>query len=226
MLMLFGAVTGGCSTSRSHVIASEYERAALRGTSIALLPLSSELTPDREAEEDQQTAYFTGEGHKLFYRLFGLELQEVASAEIVDLGSNYRPAERPFEPRGLRMPSGDSLYIPMPDGAVAGPNRTADFALLIDELTFAPRSESTRSGQFGSTERTSNLYVTATCEYMLWDNRREQVAAYGTFESESRMLNPNSRTAYETLFEELALTIVRNSPVSLSSQFQNRVTAP
>ena len=236
LLLVLGALVGlaaGCSSSRPQVLAPEYERGAFSGVSIALLPLSSELMPAAEptavedqSTEDAQAAYFTSEGHKLFYRLFGLELQEVAAAEVFDLGSSFRPDDARFRTKALPLPSGDSLRIPLPGARVQFPNRQADFMLLIDELTFTPRSETTRSGQFGSTDRQESLYITATCQYVLWDNREDRAAAYGRFEGESRMLNPNSRAPYEDLFEKLAVHVIETSPIALTPRFQPTATAP
>lgn len=89
-----------------------------------------------------------------------------------------------------------------------------------------PRSETARSGQFGSTERRNELYITATCQYVLWDNHENRPAAYGRFKNESRMLDPNSRAPYEDLFEKLAVHIIETSPVTLAPRFQSSATAP
>jgi hypothetical protein len=211
------------------VLAPEYERGTARGASIALLPLSSELVaadPDSTEEEDLQAVYFTQEGHKLYYRLFGLELQEVASAEVIDLSSDFRPANTTFQMQTLPVPSGDSLRLPVPDGFVQVPGNSPDFVLLIDKLTFTPRSETVRSGSYGSPVRQDNFYIIAACQYMLWDNDEARVAAYGTFQSESRMVDPHSRTPYENLFEKLAVHVIKASPIALDARFDVNATAP
>mgnify|MGYP006285785417 CR=1 FL=1 len=230
-VLLAGIVVGCSSTARPQVLAPEYERGASRGASIALLPLSSELVaaePDTAQAENQdlQAAYFTQEGHKLYYRLFGLELQEVAAAEVIDLSADFRPPSATFQMRTLPVPSGDSLRLPVPDGPVQVGGDPADFLLLIDKLAFTPRSETVRSGNYGSPVRQDNFYITATCQYMLWDNDAARVAAYGTFESETRMVDPHSRTPYEKLFEQLAVHVINASPVPLDARFESTATAP
>ena len=231
-LSLLLVLTAGCSGSAPRVLAPEYERGAFTGVSVALLPLSSDLMPAEDSaraaaeEEDPQAAYFTSEGRQLFYRLFALELREVASAEVLDLGPTFRPDGAPFQTSGLALPSGDSLRIPLPERPVDLPNRQADFMLLIDQLTFTPRSETARSGQFGSTERRESLYIEARCQYVLWDNRENRAAAYGTYKGESRMLNPNSRAPYEDLFEQLAVHVIERSPIALTRPLQSVAATP
>jgi hypothetical protein len=222
----------------------EYEQGALRGTSIALLPLASTLPspPELSAPStglstglstgpstgtaspddlDPQAAYFTEEGRTLFQRLFGLSLQEVAAAEVLDLAATFEPAGTPFAPHTLPVPSGDSLRVVLPGGPVELPGeRSADFLLLVDRLTFAPRTETTQAGMMGSTKMRNSFFLGARCQYVLYDNRAGRVAAYGTFESETRTLDPTSRTPFQVLFEELAVHIVERSPIALSRRFQ------
>lgn len=237
----------------------EYERGALRGTSIALLPLASTLpaastlpvapapgapsgadqppapppadrnpTVDRDptADLDPQAAYFTDEGRTLFQRLFGLSLQEVAAAEVLDLTATAEPAEIAVGPRTLPVPSGDSLRVLLPQGPVELPGRSADFLLLVDRLTFTPRTETTQAGMMGSTKMRNRFFLGARCQYVLYDNRAGRVAAYGRFERETRTLDPTSRTPFQVLFEELAVHIVERSPIALSQRFQPSASAP
>lgn len=228
--LLIGALIGlavGCSSTRSQFLAPEYEQGTIRGSSIALLPLSSELgLVDTTAEngQDLQAAYFTDEGQKLFYRLFDLELEKVASARVASLGSSFRLEDTPLQMQMLALSSKDSLRIPLPSEQVQTPDEQADFLLLIDELTFKPRSETVRAGHLGSTKRRNDLYITATCQYVLWDNKRARAAAYGRFEGSSRMSNPNSRAPYETLFTRLAIHIIEESPIALSPQIKAQST--
>lgn len=228
LLVLLAGIVTACGTTQPQVLAPEYERGAYRGVSVALLPLASELvpTPSAPAQEEQslQATYFTREGHKLFYRLFVLDLQEVAAAEVFDLGPSFRPDGMTLRPEALPLPSGDSLQAHVPDAPVDLAERPADFLLLIDKLRFTPRSETVRSGAYGSANQQDNLYIVGTCQYVLWDNREGRVAAYGTFENESRTVDPSSRAPYEALFEKLALHIIGNSPIALTPRFQSSAT--
>lgn len=232
LLILFMGVAAGCSSSAPpQVLAPEYERGTSRGVTIALLPLSSELLPaaadtTEPDGEALQTAYFTDRGHQLFYRLFGLELQEVAAASVIETGSDFRPINTTFRRHTLPVPAGDSLHLPVPDGPVQLTNSAADFVLLIDKLTFTPRSETIRAGDYGAPVQQENFYITATCQYMLWDNERARVAAYGTFERENRLVDPNSRAPYEQLFAQLAVHIIETSPIALNARAQPTAVAP
>lgn len=205
----------------------EYEQGALRGSSIALLPLASELvpsSPDATAELDAQAAYFTREGQRLFYRLFVLSLQEAAAAQVFDLGPGVPPDDAAFQMRALSLPPDDSLHIPLPDGPVQFADRSADFLLVIDRLTFTPRTETTQAGMMGSTKVKNDFFLSATCQYALYDNRTGRVAAYGRFEHETRTLDPTSRTPYQALFEALAVHIVARSPIALTQRFRPATT--
>ena len=227
LLSVLFVVALGCSSSRPQVRAPEYERGATRGASIAILPLSSELvSSDAGAELDAQAAYFTGEGRKLFYRLFALELREAAAAEVVDLGSDFRPESVTFRRQALPVAEGDSLRIPIPTGPVALGDRDADFLLLIDNLTFTPRTETQRAGDYGAPGTREASFIIASCQYLLWDNREHRVAAYGTFGGENRFVDPQSRTPYEQLFAKLAVYVIDASPIALDPRLQATAVAP
>ncbi len=230
LFVLLASIAVGCSSAPLRVLAPEYERGTSRGVSIAVLPLSSDLLPTPDTVEVDgealQTAYFTDKGHELFYRIFGLTLQEVARAEIIELGADFRPSDATVRRQRFPVAEGDSLHLPVPDGRVQLTNASADFLLLIDQLTFTPRSETIRSGNYGSPMVQDNVYITATCQYTLWDNRAARIAAYGTFERENRMTDPNSRAPYEQLFTQLAVHIIEASPIALNARAQPTAVAP
>ncbi len=136
------------------------------------------------------------------------------------------PSRSCRSPRTLRVPSGDSLRTLLPQGPVELPGRSADFLLLVDRLTFTPRTETTQAGMMGSTKMRNSFFLGARCQYVLYDNRAGRVAAYGTFERETRTIAPTSRTPFQLLFEELAVHIVERSPIALSQRFQPSVSAP
>jgi len=207
----------------------EYERGARSGTSVALLPLSSELSsPSSEAQSqsspqenlDTQTAYFTDEGRMLFQRLFGLNLQEVVAGKVLDMAASFDSAEATFKPHMLPMSTGDSLHVLLPAEPIQLQDQTADFLLLIDRLIFTPRTKTSEAGMMGSTKMETSFFLGVRCQYVLYDNREGRVAAYGTFEQETRTLNPTSPKPYQALFGELATHIVTHSPMALSGRVQ------
>lgn len=212
----------GCGSSHSRFLSPEYERGSLRGASVALLPLSSDLgfagSTAAKAEMSPETASFTAEGRDLFYRLFALNLQDVAYAGVSDLGSDFQFEDASLQLKSLPLSPEDSLQLPIPTEHVQLSNRQAKFLLLIDGLTFTPRDQRVQSSTYGSTKGRNVLHLKASCKYVLWDNAEDRVVAYGRFNGRTKTGNPRSRTPYRTLFEELARHVIEKSPIALAPQ--------
>lgn len=207
----------------------EYERGERRGVSVALLPLSSELNslssgtqphPSPPEELDTQTAYFTDKGRLLFSRLFGLSLQQVMAGKVLDLSTSFDPSAATFKRQKLPTSSKDSLDVLVPDKPIQLQDESAEFLLLVDQIVFTPRAQTTKAGMLGSTKEDDSLFLGVRCKYVLYDNRKGQVAAYGTFEQEKRTLAPTSPKPYQALLGELATHIVTYSPMALSGGTQ------
>ncbi|MFQ5571374.1 MAG: hypothetical protein ACE5G0_16985 [Rhodothermales bacterium] len=214
-IMLAGFAGGGCSSSRQQVVQPDYQEKLRGRTTLGVLPLGSDLMPPRA--EVQRTP-LTRRGHALFYRLFGLTLSDLANVTVLEEGRTFQPEDSTFAYRSLRLSEEDSLTVPVPlTGPVRMDERYPAFLLLIDDLTFAYGTEEGR--QALGTLVTEQLIMTATCEYVLWDNMAQQLVGYGRLRvTAPTEAGANVRAPITLLFQRMSASIIRNSPFVLSGQ--------
>ena len=161
-------------------------------------------------------------GESLFYRLFGLALADVSYLTVSEAGHDYEAEEGMFTYQRFALSSSDTVEVPVPvNGPVSIEGRNPAFLLLIDDLNITFGADEGREA-LGALV-TSQLVVSARCEYLLWDNRAQQVVGYGRVrEAAPTEPGANVRGPIALLFERLSIAIVRKSPFVLVGEEQGR----
>ncbi len=102
-------------------------------------------------------------------------------------------------------------YVPL-SGSVEHQGRLPDFVLIFDGLRYRVRGA-------GGSRQTYDVQgggkVEVDLEFILWDNRNQEVAAAGRLHEESSTSSPHlSSEIFQDLFEKMAEEVVRKSPLT------------
>lgn len=202
----------GCGASNRQIIQPEYQEKLQERTTLGVLPLGVDLMA--EAASTTPTP-LNRRGRDLFYRLFGLILNDLSNLTVLEAGPAYEPDGVTFVYRRLTLSESDTVEVPVPaTGPVRVEARNPAFLLLIDDLTFAFGTQEGREAL--GTLVTEQLVMRATCEYVLWDNRAQRLVGYGRVEETAPMeAGANVRAPISLLFHRLGVAILRKSPFVL-----------
>jgi len=163
----------------------------------------------------QELPYWTSEAQRLVLAYFDIFLRHGFSEKtasrvtVADDSTAADGLELVFQGREER--GGQEWWSWLPtSGTVEYLGRTPDFVLIFDGLRFRIRSG-------GGARQTYDVpgggQVEIDLEYVLWDNRNQEIAAYGRLHEESRTSSPHpSSELFRNLFLKMAEDIVKNSP--------------
>ena len=202
----------GCASSRRQVVQPEYQKKRHERTTLGVLLLGVDLMAQ---EASTPPTPLTRQGRDLFYRLFGLTLSDLSNVTVLEGGRAYTPDSGAFAYRRLALSKTDTVEVPVPvAGPVAVDGRNPAFLLLIGDLRFAYGTEEGREAL--GTLVTERLVMTATCEYVLWDNRAQRLVGYGRLEETAPTeAGANVRVPLSVLLQRLGTAIIRKSPFVL-----------
>ena len=211
LLFTFSLLLTGCGSARQVVEPAYREKLSSR-TTLGVLPLGVDLMGDSTGA---MPTPLNRRGRNLFYRLFGLELSDLASVTVLEAGSDYNPDGAAFAYRRLALSKSDSVEVPVP---VAGPvpvdGRNPAFLLLIDDLSIVFGTNEGREAL--GTLVSEQLVLTARCEYVLWDNQAQRLVGYGRLrETAPTEPGANVHGPIALLFRRLGLAIMRKSPFAI-----------
>jgi hypothetical protein len=172
------------------------------------------LAPGRKMQEDVD--FWTLENQRLVLAYFDIFLRHGFQAHttdrvtVADDGFEAVTLDFEFEDMGEHRGSDWWAWIPHA-GRVEHQGRHPDYVLIFDGLRFDIRSG---GGSRQTYDRPGAGRAEVDVEYVLWDNRNQEVVASGKVHEESYTSSPDpSNTIFKELFEKVAAEVVRNSPL-------------
>jgi len=185
------------------------EAAPQPSTEVLIMPLGQKT--------QQELPYWTSEANRLVLAYFDIFLRHgfegATSSQVKVANEEFEGDSLEFEYRDMGQ-GGDShwwSYVPV-SGRVAHSGSYPDFVLIFDGLRFRIRNG---SGSRQTYDVPGAGKAEVDLEYVLWDNRTQEVAASGLLHEEVYTSSPNpSNEMFKALFGRLADEVVRNSPLS------------
>jgi hypothetical protein len=211
-VVVLALLLAGCGASSRQILQPEYQKKLQERTTLGVLPLGVDLMAGAASTTPTP---LDRRGRDLFYRLFGLTLNDLSKLTVLEAGPSYEPDGVTFVYRRLTLAKSDTVEVPVPaTGPVPVEGRNPAFLLFIDDLTFAFGTQEGREAL--GTLVTEQLVMRVTCEYVLWDNRAQRLVGYGRLEETAPMeAGANVRAPISVLLHRLGAAIIRKSPFVL-----------
>ena len=161
--------------------------------------------------------YWTMESQRLVLAYFdvflrhGLERTTTSRVIVREDGPETDSMEFDFQNMGEDGGPEWWAFVPL-SGRVAHAGRYPDYVLIFDGLRFRIRSGGAARQSY---DNPGGGKVELDLEYVLWDNRTQEVAAFGQLHEEAYTNSPHpSSEIYKGLFEKMAEEVVRNTPLT------------
>lgn len=165
----------------------------------------------------EELDYWTTESQRLVLSYFDIFLRhgfEQATTSPVTV------AEDSFETDALEVafqpmePDNDPdwwSYVPL-SGRVQHAGRYPDYVLIFDGLRFRIRGG---GGARQTYDVPGSGKVDLDLDYLLWDNRNQEVAAYGKLHEDAITSSPHAASGiFRELFQRMAEEVVKSTPLS------------
>jgi hypothetical protein len=173
---------------------------------VLIMPLGQKTKEER--------GYWTSESQRLVLSYFDIFLRHGFDLKT---SSRVTVAEEDFEATGLQVEfknieedRGSEWWSFVPvSGQVVHGGRTPDYVLIFDGLRFRIQSG---GGARQTYDTPGGGRVEVDLEYILWDNRNQEIAAHGRLHEEAQTSSPHaSSMLFKNLFEKMAEDLVRET---------------
>lgn len=208
-------VMGGCAShSKLQFLAPEYKPNSQFSAKLLVMPLSSELINNnmRNGDTDATVRELSGSDKAFFYRYFGAVLSDVTTARVFGINPRFKPENVELTYKKLNLDENNSIamYVPK-SGKIEFEDEIPDFVLFVDDVYFDTKYEE-RMSSLGSGSREKYTMDTGM-EYALWDNQKQQIAAYGRLKKSHNLIAMPAKENYLKALEFFASSIIKKSPM-------------
>jgi len=207
------------SSSNYQFIEPEYNNLNYFSASLIVMALNTDII-----SKDVQEKLLQGDAAKLdmfnqqereyFNNYMGPVLAEKTTAKIYGIDPFFKPTSVEFSYQQLLFENGTyiKMFVPL-SGKVKYYDTIPDYVLLFDDLLFLKDFREERGGIGRGTVQKYSMK--AGVKYLLWDNNKQKIVAYGKLGNDLNFLDFPTRENYVQLFEKWALLIVQKSPLVL-----------
>jgi hypothetical protein len=205
------------SSSNYQFIYPEYEKLNFFSASLMVMALNTDIISKDVQEKLLQgdatkVDMFNQQEREYFNNYMGPALAEKTTAKIYGIDPLFKPTDIEFIFQRLQFENelDIKMFVPL-SGKIKYYNVTPHYVLFFEDLKFEKdfREESGGLGR-GTVQRYT---MQAGVKYLLWDNNKQRIAAYGKLENDLNFLDFPTRENYVQLFEKWALLIVQKSPL-------------
>jgi len=178
-------------------------------TDIISKDVQEKLLQGKEVKQDM----FNQQERDYFNNYMGPALAEKTTAKIYGIDPLFKPTDMEFIFQRLQFENelDIKMFVPV-SGKIKYYNVTPHYVLFFEDLKFEKdfREESGSLGR-GTVQRYT---MKAGVKYLLWDNNKQRIAAYGKLANDLNFLDLPLRENYIQLFEKWALLIIQKSPLT------------
>ena len=208
------------SSSNIQFIDSEYENLNYFSASLMVMALNTDIiSKDVQEKLSQGDAtkvdMFNQQEREYFNSYMGPALAEKSTAKIYGIDPFFKPKNVEFSYQQLSFENGTQtkMFVPL-SGKVKYYDVTPDYVIFFEDLIFIKdfREESGGVGR-GTVQKYS---LQAGIKYLLWDNNKQKIVAYGKLGNDLNFLDFPTRENFVQIFEKWALLIVQKSPLVLT----------
>jgi len=217
LIFLLNSMLSCVASSNFQFIDPEYENSNYFSASLMVMALNTDIISKNVQEELLQgdatkVDMFNQQEREYFYNYIGPALAEKSTAKIYGIDPFFKPTNIEFSYQQLSFENGTQtkMFVPL-SGKLKYYNTTPDYVLFFEDLIFIKdfREESGGVGR-GTVQKYS---LQAGVKYLLWDNNKLKIVAYGKLGNDLNFLDFPTRENYVQLFEKWALLIVEKSPL-------------
>jgi hypothetical protein len=165
----------------------------------------------------EELAYWTSESQRLVLAYFDIFLRhgfdQKTTSRVIVTEDSFESASLEIAFQGMEADQDTEWWSFVPvSGRVEHSGRYPDYVLIFDGLRF-------RIVSGGGARQTYDVpgggKVELDLEYVLWDNQRQEIAAFGRLHQESQTSSPHpSSELFKSLFEKMAEEVIRTSPLT------------
>jgi len=215
LLLIF---SGCIKSSTFQYIKLEYSDKKHFYTKILVLSLSNQLLSKQDQlsisngkkvnpllMSRQELAYFNN--------YMGPIVSEVAIAEVLGIDPSFKTKEMKFKYFKVDPEKAESFYLFSPDsGQIVYRDVIPDYVLFLEDLYFLKdfKEEMSVIGRGSSSKYTLETGI----EYLIWDNKKQTVAAYGKLSHSLNLFDYPSKDNYLNILESFAFSIFSKSPIA------------
>jgi len=217
LIFLINSLLSCVASSNYQFIDPEYKNLNYFSATIMVMSVNTDLI-SKEAQVKllhgaaAKVDMFNQQEREYFYNYMGPALAEKSTAKIYGIDPFFKPTNIEFSYQQLSFENGTQtkMFAPI-SGKVKYYDTTPDYVLFFEDLMFIKdfREESGGLGR-GTVQKYS---MKAALNYLLWDNNKQKIVAYGKLENDLIFLDFPTRDNYVQLFEKWALLIVQKSPL-------------
>lgn len=175
------------------------------------------LIPPLGEKMREELPYWTLESQRLVLAYFdifmrhGFENSTDSRVIVSEDGLETDSLEFVFQSMGEEGGPEWWAFVPQ-SGRIAHGGRYPDYVLVFDGLRFRIQGGGTARQTY---DTPGGGKVEVDLEYILWDNRNQEVAASGRLHEESYTNSPHpSSEIFKDLFQRMAAEVVRNTPLT------------
>lgn len=223
LLLLLMVFLSNCTAFQSiQVLEEEYQSPVKDyNTSLTILPLtedyiSSELLDEYLSKEENSPSLISRTNKDIYYNYFGLTFSETMTGNLNDLMQSGIPdfiSPVSFKDTILVLSKNAQMDVLVPEtGKLFGSEQATDFTLLTQSIMWETGFVEEQSKPLGG-NNVQRVEFTLKLKYILWDNKKEQIAGYGQINERRNLTGLPERIFFIQLFEDISRLIVRQSPM-------------
>lgn len=218
LVTAFMLIVGGCGFSQNlQILKPEYVNNRRFNATVLVMPLTSELLPSEKSStstgvETPPAKFYDRQELLYFYNYMGLSLAEITTAKVLGIDRINLNKDISFIRQNMNGDSLNPLYMHVPaSDPLRYMEKQPDFILFFEDIYFKKDFIDERTGIGRGSS--SNYTMQAGLIYLIWDNEKGAVAAFGKLERTMNLLDYPKKSNYISLFEEFAGLIVDKSPL-------------
>lgn len=208
----------GCAnTTVFQHIDPEYADKKIFSTSVLLLTLSDDVIPVKKKAkllqgQIKEHRMFSQQEKKLFNDYFGPTFSEYITAKVIGIDLKFKPESVKFNYKKLTKENtgkGFAMFVPE-KGQIQYNGMQPNYVIFFEDLFFDKKvvADGGGLGQGSS----SSIGIVSGLKYLIWDNKQEKIAGYGSLEKDFTLMEMPDKLNYIKVFEDYVKQIVSNSP--------------
>ena len=206
----------GCQISSNfQFIAPQYNGKREIGRTLLIIPLLNDFVekPSTSSNKEEQSSILSEQDLLYFYNYISPALSEQSVSEVWGVDTQFKPKNLRLKPKTLKTDDEKGLEMFVPDSSVIDyKGKVPDYVLLFQDLFFKKALYEECNGLGKSSDK--KYTMEAGLKYMIWDNKKCQIVAFGKLFQRVNLFTYPSKQAYIFIIDQFAATILKHSPLA------------
>lgn len=220
ILLLFSAILTACASSDVfQYVEQDYRGRQQSSVSVIIAPVLSEIVPPGQREaifnrKNEKKRMLSTKEISLFSNYMPPILSDYTQAAVIEPDQSFKFPDFTFTLENFTTEDGQkiSLYVPAKSDKLKYNDEVPNYILFTEDLYFNKNMEE-QSMSIGRGSSSSFL-LEGGIEYLLWDNSKGRVAAYGSLQKGLQLFGMPGKEEYLLMLDFFASSIIKNSPLA------------